>query len=165
MDDAKLKIRYTKLDDVNYLTQWLKQPGMKKCFPMTTNEEVHDAAKRWISFSNIGCSLTAEYDKQPCGLVSLYLLPYLRLIHQCEWGLVVSREYQDMGVGNFLINEITSLAKDSFKLELLHVQVFEHNKRGRAFFEKHGYREFGRQTHWLKDKNNYSARIFMERFI
>ena len=160
-----LEIRYTEMDDAKYLKEWLLEPGMLNWFPMANLIEVEDATRRWIAFSKYKCSLTAVYEGKPCGLAALYLMPYQKLSHQCEWGLILSTPYQGKKIGTYLTNEIIHLGKEHFNIELLHLQVYEGNRRAIAFFKKFGFKEFGRQTHWLKDNGEYRGRIFMERFI
>ncbi|MBT3393672.1 MAG: GNAT family N-acetyltransferase [Waddliaceae bacterium] len=165
-DIEGLEIRYTVMEDAEYLKEWLCEPGMLRWFPMVLEREVDDSVHRWVSFSNWKCALTVVLDGKPCGLGALYLMPYKKIAHQCEWGLILSTEYQSKGIGTALTKALEKLAKEKFKIELLHLQVYEGNTKGRAFFTKMGYKEFGRQTHWIKEgKDVYRGRIFMEKFI
>ena len=165
LDERKLEIRYTQDEDDVYLKKWLMEPGMDKCFPMRTEQEIDDSVTRWISFAKWRCSLTVVYDGEPVGLAALYLMPYRSLAHQCEWGLVLTNELQGKGIGTKLVEALMKLAKEKFNLELIHLQVQMVNEKGIAFFKKLGFREFGRQTHWLKENNEYRGRIYMERFL
>ncbi len=158
-------IRYMEASDASQLKRWLQQEGMHKCFPMRNEKEIEDAVARWISFSKIRAGLTATIHGQPIGLAALYLMPYQSLAHQCEWGLILDNSMQNKGVGKVLFKNLLHLAKTKFKLELLHLQVYEDNARGIHFFQELGFKEFGRQSHWLKEGDKYKARIFMERFI
>jgi len=160
-----LEIRFTLESDVDYLKNWLVEPGMNRCFPMANKAEVDDSARRWISFSGYKASLTAVYEGVPCGIATLYIMPYEKLRHQSEFGIILTASCRRMKIGSILMEAITDLAKDNFNIELLHLQVFESNGRGIEFFKELGFKEFGRQTHWLKDRDKYRARIFMERFI
>ncbi|MDF2577627.1 MAG: acetyltransferase [Chlamydiales bacterium] len=165
IDLSEVKIRYTKLCDSYYLKQWLSEPGILRWFPIYDDKELDDSVKRWIDFSKLKCSITASYKGNPCGIATMYLHPYKKLIHQCEFGIIVGKNCRGGGVGNFLIQQLMLLAKNKFKIELIHLQVYEGNPAF-GLYQKMGFKEFGRQDHWLKEENGeYAARIFMERSL
>lgn len=159
-----LHVRYTELGDAKYLKQWLMDPTVGRWFPMYDEVEVDDAVGRWISFSRYKCSLTAVMDGIPCGIMTLYLQPYRKLAHQTEFGIIVGEGYRGKGVGSHLLNCGMQMAKENFKIELLHLTVYAENPAIRLY-RRFGFQEFGRQTHWLKENNVHYARIFMERFL
>jgi RimJ/RimL family protein N-acetyltransferase len=157
-------VRYTENEDAQYLAKWFAEPGMLRWFPMTEEPEIEDSVRRWISFARYKCSLTALIDGVPCGIATLYLQPYRKLIHQCEFGIIVSNEYRNRGVGSHLLRNLMHLAKTYFKIEVLHLTVYMENP-AIHLYKRFGFREFGRQTHWIKDNGVYSGRLFMERFL
>ncbi len=159
-----IDIRYTEVEDAKHLREWLSEPGILRWFPMLDDVEIEDAAVRWISFCKYKCSLTALYKGEPCGLTTLYLQPYRKLAHQCEFGIIVGSAFRNIGVGGELLKNIMHLAKNDFKIELLHLQVYAENPAMRLY-RRYGFREFGRQNHWIKDKGIYVGRVFMERFL
>jgi RimJ/RimL family protein N-acetyltransferase len=160
-----LDIRYTEMSDGPHLHEWLKEPGVLRWFPMFDEPEIEDAVSRWISFARYKCSLTATINGKPCGIATLYLQPYRKLAHQCEFGIIVGGGQRGKGVGGQLIKNLIHLAKHYFRIELLHLQVYQKNPAIRLY-ELWGFKEFGRQTHWIKEgPEDYRARIFMERFI
>ncbi len=159
-----LTIRYTELSDAQHLFGWLSDPSVSSWFPMTGEAEIDDATKRWISFYRIHSSLTAEMDGVPCGIITLFLQAYKKLLHQTEFGIIVAPEFRNRGIGSFLIKSVMRLAKEKFNIELLHLQVYAENPAIRLY-KRMGFREFGRQTHWIKEPGRYVGRIFMERFL
>ncbi|MFA6916160.1 MAG: GNAT family N-acetyltransferase [Parachlamydiales bacterium] len=164
-----LEIRLTTLEDGAYLKEWLGDPAVVRWFPMSDTVEVDDATMRWISFARYHCSVTAVVDGKPAGLATLYLQPYRNLAHQCEFGIIVSPEMRDKGVGSHLLNSLMYLAKERFKIEVLHLQVYADNPAIRLY-RRFGFVEFGRQTHWVKSMQpegnvEYIGRVFMERFL
>jgi len=159
-----LTVRYTTKDDGKHLSEWLKDPSISSWFPMTGNEEIEDATVRWISFSQVKASLTVEYEGVPCGIATLYLQGYKKLLHQAEFGVIVAPGYRNKGIGTFLIKSLMRLAKERFRIELLHLQVYAENP-AIGLYKRLGFREFGRQTHWIKEDTRYVGRIFMERFL
>jgi putative acetyltransferase len=160
-----LEIRYTEPSDAKYLKEWLLEPGVLRWFPMSDEIEVDDSVARWIGFSRYKCSLTAVKDGVPCGLATLFLQPYRKLAHQCEFGIIVGGNYRNQGVGSHLINSLMQLAKEFFHIELLHLQVYTENPAIRLY-ERFGFREFGRQPEWIKNLDGtYAGRVFMEKFL
>jgi RimJ/RimL family protein N-acetyltransferase len=157
-------IRYTVSQDAEWLKKWLMDPSVRDAFPMNGETEVDDAVRRWISFSRVRSSLTLEADGKPIGISTLYVQTYKRLLHQTEFGIIVAPEYRGKGAGSYLLSSIMKFAKHQFKIELLHLQVYEKNPAIR-FYERFGFTEFGKQTHWIKDNDKYVGRLFMERFL
>lgn len=94
-----VEVRYTELDDAKYLKEWLVDPSVKHWFPMADEVEIDDAVMRWIAFHRYKCSLTITKDGIPCGIATLYLQPYRKLAHQCEFGIIVGTHYRNIGIG------------------------------------------------------------------
>lgn len=164
-----LEIRYTTLEDGQHLKDWLSDPSVQKWFPMSDSVEIEDAVARWISFARYSCSVTATLNGVPCGLATLYLQPYRKLAHQCEFGIIVGPGFRNKGIGSQLLNSLMHLAKGKFKIELLHLQVYAENPAIRLY-SRFGFEEFGRQTHWIKDHKptgevEFVGRVFMQRFL
>lgn len=158
-----VQIRYTELSDAKYLRDWLHEPEVFRWFPMADDVEIDDAVSRWISFCRYKCSLTAVKDGIPCGIATLYLQPYKRLAHQCEFGIIVGGSNRNQGVGTLLINALSHLAKETFKIELLHLQVYADNPAKRLY-ERLGFKDFGHQNQWIKEEDgSFVARTFMEK--
>jgi putative acetyltransferase len=160
-----LTIRYTAPQDAEWLKKWLSDPSVKDSFPMASEYEIDDAVRRWISFSRIRASLTAEMEGRPVGLSTLYIQSYKRLAHQTEFGIIVDHDFRGRGIGSFLLSSAMKLAKQHFHIELIHLQVYQDNP-AILLYKKFGFQEFGRQTGWIKDDDgHYVGRIFMERYI
>ena len=165
-DPEEVDIRYTQESDAAHIKQWLLEPGVLRWFPMYNDLEVEDAAVRWAGFSKFNCSLTAfdVASSVPCGIVTLYLQPYKKVAHHCEFGIIVAGGYRGQGVGSMLLKNAINLAKNKFNIELLSLQVYEENPAIRLY-TRFGFKEYGRQTHWIKEDKGYRARIFMEHHI
>ncbi|MBJ7449497.1 MAG: GNAT family N-acetyltransferase [Parachlamydiales bacterium] len=159
-----VNVRFTEMDDAPYLRQWLLEPGVLRGFPMQDVQEVDDAVKHWISLSRYRCSLTAVIDGVPCGLTTLYLMPYRKLAHQCLFSIIVGTEYQGKGVGSVLLNNIMHLGKEQFRLEVLYLEYYEGNPAVHLY-NKFGFKEVGRQNHFLKEDGKFVPKITMERLL
>ncbi len=160
-----IEIRYTEVEDAPYLKKWLQDDTIQRWFPMHDELEIDDAVNRWIGFYRYRCSLTAVHKGKPVGIITLYLQPYKKLAHQAEFGIIVSPEHRGQMIGSELLNNLIHLAKKNFKIELLHLQVYQDNP-AISLYKRFGFKEFGRQTHWIKEINGeFTGRVFMERFL
>lgn len=159
-----LEIRYTELGDGKYLKDWLMEPGVLRWFPMYDEIEIDDAVNRWVGFYRYKCSLTAVLNGVPTGMATLYLQPYKKLAHQCEFGIIVGNDNRNLGIGTHLIHSVIHLAKQRFGIELLHLTVYAENP-AKNLYERFGFIEFGRQNHWIKEDDRYVGRIFMEKYL
>ena len=113
-----------------------------------------DAAKLWISYAKQQAVLTALWDGIPCGIANLYLQPYKKLAHQCLFAIIVDEKYRGKGVGTNLLNALILMAKNTFHIELLHLEVYEGNP-ARRLYERMGFKQYGIQRHFIKDQGNY----------
>lgn len=159
-----LEIRFTEESDAKFMREWFFDPSLARSFAMSTVEEVDDAVSRWISFSKLKCSLTALMNGVPCGVATLYLQPYRKLIHQCELGIILSKEFRAKKVGGALMIGLMRLAKEQFNIELLHLQVHAENPAIK-FYVRYGFREYARQNMWMREDGSYIGRVFMERLL
>lgn len=160
-----VEIRYTELGDSKYLKEWLLDPEVGRWFPMADEIEIEDAVSRWISFYRYKCSLTAIKDGIPCGIITLYLQPYRKLAHQCQFGIIVDNKHRNQGVGSLLLRSGIHLAKETFRIELLHLEVYAENPAKRLY-ERFGFSDFGFQGEWLKeDEGHYRGRTFMQKSL
>lgn len=166
MNDQKkppVGIRFTEQSDGKKLKDWLMEPAIMHWFPMADEVEIDHAVQHWVGFSRWRCSLTATINDQPVGIATLYLQPYKKLAHQCEFGIIVAPEMRNKGIGQYLIEQLSKLAKETFKIELLHLQVYQNNP-AKNLYRRMGFTEFGNQPGWIKELDGtLVGRTFMEK--
>jgi len=160
---AGVTIRFTVPEDAEYLKVWLSHPSVKNAFPMFNELEVDDAVRRWISFFRLKAGLTVESGGKPIGNATLYIQTYHRLKHQAEFGIILDESHRHKGVGSFLLSSLLKLAKHQFRIELIHLQVYQGNP-AIQLYKKFGFIEYGFQKKWIKEEEGkYVGRVFMER--
>lgn len=161
---SEIDLRYSDLSDEPYLRAWLAENGMLHWFPMQEENEVDDAVKCWIGFSKYSCSLTATIDGVPVGIGTLFLMPYRKVAHHCLFKIIVDPKHQRQGIGTMLLKNLKHLAKTYFRLELIHIEVFEGNPLIKLL-KKHNFHEYARQVDYVKEGDKYLTRILMESYL
>ncbi len=162
MTRPELSIRLTCLDDAPALMQWLMDPKILSWFPMIDAREVEDAVKIWIGYSRIEAGLTAEWNGEPCGMANLYIQPYKKLMHTCLFSIIVKENMRGKGIGGALLKELMKHAKEKFKIEILHLEVYEGNPAYKLY-ERLGFKAFGLQLHFIKENGKYLGKTFMQK--
>lgn len=86
---------------------------------------------------------------------------HIKMHHRATFGLFVEQEYWGMGLGSYLIGEVTEAAQ-KMGYEQLELGVFADNERARALYHKMGFEEWGRKkrAYHLKD-GSYVDEIVM----
>lgn len=155
------EIRYTTLDDMPLLREWLLSPGVLHWFPMSEGEELENAVQCWMGFCRYSCSLTIMVDGKPCAIGTLFLMPYRKVAHHCLFKMIVAPEYQKKGIGTSLLKNLKHLAKTYFRLELMHIEVFDDNPLC-SLLRKSGFRVFAEQEKFVKENGRYFKRTLFE---
>lgn len=159
-----IDIRYTHLQDAPYLREWLMDPVIHPWFPVSEVQEIEDATQCWIGFSRYQSSLTATLKGVPCGIGTLFLMPYRKVAHHCLFKIVVDPKYHRQGIGRALLKNLKNLAQNYFRLELMHIEVFEGNPLIHLLKEN-GFEEYARQERFVKSNGRYLARVLLQCFL
>ncbi|MBI5346307.1 MAG: GNAT family N-acetyltransferase [Chlamydiae bacterium] len=159
---TKLEIRLAKEEDKKYLIEWLMQPNVLEWFPMCNLMEVEDAAKIWISYIQYDAVLTVLCDNVPCGIANLYIQTNPKLAHQCLFPIIVDEKYRGRGIGTYLLENLIKLAKEKFKIELLHLEVYSGNP-AIHLYERLGFVKYGVHKRFLKKDGKYWDKILMQK--
>ncbi len=157
-------IRYTHLTDAPYLKDWLLKEEVQRWFPVSQDKEIEDAVQCWVGFSRYNSSLTATIDNVPCGMGTLFLMPYKKVAHHCLFKLVVDPAHQRKGIGKSLLKNLMHLAKNYFRLELMHIEVFQDNPLIHLL-EEFQFQEFARQEKFVKEADRYLTRILYQVYL
>ncbi len=164
MNQEHLQIRLGEESDQKYLVEWLLQPSVLDGFPLADLREVEDAARIWVSYTRFGAVLTALWDGVPCGIANLYIPPYKKMSHQSLFAIIVDEKFRGKGIGTKLLSDLIEIAKNQFKMEFLHLEVYEGNP-ARNLYERMGFVQYGIQRHFVKDEGVYKAKIMMQKRI
>ncbi|MBM3207245.1 MAG: GNAT family N-acetyltransferase [Chlamydiae bacterium] len=154
-------IRYSEEIDLLFLNKWASQDQVICWLPFCDDREMESATNCWIGFSKFKASLTATINNVPCGIATLFLMPYKKVAHHSMFKIVVDPDFQNQGVGSSLIKNIKHLAKNRFKLELLHIEVMDKNPILSLLF-KQGFKQILYQEDYFKDGDTFIPRVLLE---
>lgn len=156
-------IRYSVPEDIECLKSWLSLPGETDGFAFDL-EEMESALKNWIGFAKYKASLTGHFQGVPCAVGTLFLMPYLKVAHHCSFYLAVDPDKRRKGVGTSMVRNLLNLAKTRFRLESVHVEIFEPSPL-LPILEKQNFEIFARQEDYVKIDGCGKARILLEHFF
>ena len=124
MTIADFDIRYSELSDLEYLNELFPDAASCDPFPFEL-EEKEEALKNWIGFSRFKASLTGVIGEKACAIGTLFLMPYRKVAHHCSFYLIVDPLHRRKGIGTAMVRNLLHLAKTRFRLEGVHVELFE----------------------------------------
>lgn len=159
----EFNIRYTLPEDEAFLRKWLKSPGMLHWFSMEEESEIEEMVKIWISFARFKCSLTATYRDKPCGIGTMFLMPYVKLIHFAMGYLIVDPSFQKNGIGTSLVKNLDHLATNYFRFERMHYEIYGNNNSLISILKRQGYLQVLKQERYIKENQGYLPRIVLEK--
>ncbi len=157
-----IDIRPAMVEEGSYLTKWLADPAILRWFPMADAREIEDAVKIWMSYTRFQACFTALVDNTPAGMSTLYIQPYEKFAHQCLFAIIVDEKFRNQGIGTALLEHMCLQARDKFKIEILHLEVYEGNP-AIHLYERMGFKEFGRHPRFIKLNGEYLDKIMMQK--
>ena len=156
-------IRFSTLEDLEPLTSWFAEPGATDAFAFNETE-MESALKNWIGFSKYKASLTGLFRDAPCAIGTLFLMPYLKVAHHCSFYLIVDPLHRGKGIGTSMVRNLLHLAKTRFRLESVHVEIFEPSLL-LPILQKQRFEIFARQEDYVEIEGCGRARILLEHFF
>ena len=80
--------------------------------------------------------------------------------HRAELGIVVHKDYREIGIGKQMIEISTEEAK-KLGVQVITLGFYETNERAKTLYEKLGFKEYGRLPKGVNTKKGYIADVFM----
>lgn len=159
MNQKEIDIRYTRPMDGAYLRRWLLEPQVLYRFPMSDEKEIDQALQCWMGYCKWQSSLTAVDQHTPCGIATLFLVPYQKIRHHAAFKICVDPARWRQGIGESLVKNIKHLAKEYFHLEAIHIEVFGDDSPLIPLLKKFSFKEFARQENYVRTDEGFLARI------
>lgn len=154
-------IRFSEEKDLKFLQKYFEDPVSLEPFAFGEKEK-EVSLKNWIGFAKFKASLTAVIEEKPCALGTLFLMPYKKVAHQCSFYLIVDPKHRRQGIGTSMVRNLVHLAKNRFRLEMIHIEVYEPNPIVQLL-EKQGFSQIVRQENFLRTLQGDKARLILEK--
>jgi RimJ/RimL family protein N-acetyltransferase len=161
---SEVYIREATEQDFDVIKSWLLEKDILQWFPMESDKEVEDAARIWVYYARLKSCFIAEINSIPVGTILLNITNLEKIQHQCLISIIVSQNYRNQGIGTKLLNYVEKVAFEEFKIELLHLEVYENNPAKRLY-EKVGYETYGLHPNFLKENGGYKSKILMQKWL
>ena len=156
-------IRFSEEKDLAALKKWFSYEGACDDFPFG-EEEKEEALKNWIGFSKFQASLTGVLNDEPCAVGTLFLMPYRKVAHHCSFYLMVDPNLRRQGIGTAMIRNLLNLAKTRFRLESVHVEIYEPNPI-LLLLNQLEFQVFARQENFVHLNSCPRTRVLLEYFF
>lgn len=88
-----------------------------------------------------------------------------RIAHQCDFAISVKKKFWGIGVGTSLMMEMINFAKETNKIEIIHLGVKADNIPAIKLYEKMGFETIGVYKNFFKINGNYSDEILMNLYL
>jgi len=84
-----------------------------------------------------------------------------RQSHVGRLGIALHKNYRQQKIGSFLMEETLKLAQKYLKNKMITLEVFATNKRARNFYQKFGFKEYGKLPRAILRRGRYIPEILM----
>lgn len=156
-------IRFSTLEDFDFLMRWFSEPGATDGFGFSP-DEMEPALKNWIGFAKYKASLTGLWKGEPCAIGTLFLMPYRKVAHHCSFYLIVDPEHRRKGIGTSMVRNLMHLAKTRFRLEGIYLELFEPSPL-LSLAERQGFHLFAKQEDFVRMDGKSHSRLLLEHFF
>lgn len=172
MSKKRVVIRTARAEDASRILQLQKAVILEGTFLITVTEEFNktvEQQKEWIEgilANDRETLLVAETSSGIVGWIVCLSSNRSRLTHTCSLGMMIEKEYRNMGIGKRLVEAIVEWATLNPQLEKLSLGVFATNERAIALYKKMGFLEEGRKIREFKiNENEYIDDVLMYRLV
>lgn len=80
--------------------------------------------------------------------------------HRATLAIAILKDYWNQGIGSAMFSELLAFARTRKDLELVELEFMEGNERGKALYEKFGFRIVGERPNAFKLKNGEMVKEF-----
>ena len=88
----------------------------------------------------------------------------MKTSHRAGIGIAVRKDFWNMGIGSAMFRELIEVAKEHKGTEILELEYFGGNERGKALYEKFGFKTVGVKPKMCKLKDgSYQDLFYMQK--
>jgi putative acetyltransferase len=108
--------------------------------------------------------LVAEIEGKVVGMVGIHLLKSARQRHSAFFGMMVRTEYQGLGIGKRLMENILNLADNWLMLVRIELEVTTDNERSITLYQSFGFEIEGQKKYAIIKDGKYADLLVMARY-
>ncbi len=128
-------------------------------YPNDENQE-KELIKRYQHQDN-SLLLVAENNGVLIGNIDLTGSCRKKTQHSAVLGMGIHTQWQNLGIGTFLIQNVVDWAKQNAFLRIIWLEVYATNIAGRALYRKMGFQESGKIENFFIEKDKFIDKITM----
>jgi len=134
--------------DAAEMLDYLKQCASETDFIVRTPEEYTDTVEQQavnlekVRISDNNMKIVCIVDGRIAGCCQLFFNLRIKTKHRATIAISLRSEYWGLGIGSAMFEEMIAAAREH-GVTLLELQYVEGNERGRALYEKFGFKAFG----------------------
>jgi RimJ/RimL family protein N-acetyltransferase len=165
-------IRAVRIEDAPTLVEVHREVASEREFLITTPEDFMKTVKEQREVIEIilgndrETMLVAEIEGKIAGWIVFSSPAYRRSAHTGSIGIIIKKEYRNVGIGKLLMQAVLDWATEHPVIEKVCLGVFSTNTRAIAVYKKMGFIEEGRRAKEFKfGDNEYVDDILMYKFV
>lgn len=125
--------------------------------------------EKWISDnrkSDRNLIIACFIDGKTVGSCDITFFNDMKTSHRAGLGIAITKKYWNMGIGSAMFSELIKIAKAHEGTEILELEYLEGNKRGKALYEKFGFKTVAVKPKICKLKDGtYQDLFYMQKEI
>ncbi len=170
--NIKYVIRYPEKRDAKKMHKFINILSQEKTYIFLQGEKISlKDEEKYLNEQLEGITkkqsieLIAEADSNIIGVSSIHLGEGATS-HEGTFGISITREYRNEGIGKSLLDLTIKEAKKILpSLKIITLAVFENNEIAINIYEKFGFKEYGRLPKGILHKGKYIDHVYMYKNI
>lgn len=125
--------------------------------------------EKWISDnrnSNNNLIIACYIDGKVVGSCDVTFFSDTKTSHRAGLGIAITKKYWNMGIGSAMFSELIKIAKEHKGTEIVELEFLQGNERGRALYEKFGFKVVAVKPKICKLKDGtYQDLFYMQKYL
>ncbi|MCX6732878.1 MAG: GNAT family protein [Candidatus Roizmanbacteria bacterium] len=161
-------IRHVRRDDVERLLHFMNTISTEQTYIMMQGEQMSlEEESRYIEnfmhkvANRLAVKLLVFHGEELIGVGDIVVKEKIEK-HIGVFGLIISKEWRQKGLGSFLMNKVIEEAQKNITgLQIITLGVFSNNPVARKLYEKIGFKEYGLLPKGLQYKGELVDHVYM----
>lgn len=105
-------------------------------------------------------------DGKAVGSCDITFFNDIKTFHRAGIGIAILKDYWNLGIGSAMFTELIEVTKEHKSIEILELEYLEGNERGKALYEKFGFKTVAVKPKICKLKDgSYQDLFYMQKVI